>query len=212
MLEALLVVAALLLVGCAPKQQMIKARQKCVECALKRAPDPASLPSAATTFREHCDDGDPATCSVLGVMYEQGRGVLQDHRMAMQLYEVACNDRNGQGCANLGCMYERGITGKVDFPAATLMYELSCRLESAQGCYHLARMRYRSGDSKRALPWLESACKNGNADACLGLGAVYQHGNGVAVNSELAKTMYRAACKHGLDSGCARLDAMLAQR
>ncbi len=206
--QASVIVAALLIIGCASKRQLVEARQKCVECALKRTPDPASLPNAAATFRELCDDGDAASCSVLGVMYEQGRAVLQDHRMAMQLYQVACNDRNARGCANLGRMYEKGITGMVDLPAASLMYELGCRLESAQGCYHLARMRYRMGDTKGARASLEAACKNGSADGCLGLGALYQHGNGVTQSAELAKTMYSAACKHGLDSGCDRLDEM----
>ncbi len=61
------------------------------------------------------------------------------------------------------------------------------------------------GKARRAL---SRACDHAHPDACLGLGALYQHGHGVEPNRERASRLYAQACRLGAAMGCERLVAL----
>lgn len=75
--------------------------QACVDGALRRNPDLTVLAEAVTRFDEGCRDGDPAACSLLGVMLERGLAVPQDESAARNLYNRACEAGNEIACAHL---------------------------------------------------------------------------------------------------------------
>lgn len=75
--------------------------QTCVDGALQRDPERSVLPAAAERFQAGCDDGDPAACSLLGLMHERGLAVKQDDRIARSLYQRACEAGNRLGCIHL---------------------------------------------------------------------------------------------------------------
>lgn len=75
--------------------------QECVDGALQRHPDPAILADAVVRFDLGCRAGDPAACSLLGLMHDQGLAVPQNTAKAVALYARACNAGNRLGCAHL---------------------------------------------------------------------------------------------------------------
>jgi TPR repeat protein len=75
--------------------------QECVDGALRRDPDPTVLVEAAERFDAGCRAGDPAACSLLGVMHDRGLAVVQDSAAARKLYARACSAGNKLGCTHL---------------------------------------------------------------------------------------------------------------
>src|SRR5688572_2070680 len=101
MLAARLVVLAIIVAstwGCAGERGLSAARQECIECALREHADPESLELASERFTNGCAEGDPRSCSVLGVMLEQGRGVPMDLPRAAELFGQACRGGNMPAC------------------------------------------------------------------------------------------------------------------
>jgi TPR repeat protein len=74
--------------------------QECVENALRNAPDPSDVRDAVSAFTSACEAGEAPACSVLGVMYEVGRGFPLDTPRALALYGAACDAHNPRACAN----------------------------------------------------------------------------------------------------------------
>lgn len=72
--------------------------QECVDGALHRDPDRTVLHDAWKRFDQGCRAGDPAACSLLGVMHERGLTVRSDLQAARGLYERACKAGNSLGC------------------------------------------------------------------------------------------------------------------
>lgn len=75
--------------------------QACADGALRGSPEPSVLPLAFTRFKEGCDLGDPAACSLLGVMYERGLAIPRSATTARSLFARSCNAGNHLGCSNL---------------------------------------------------------------------------------------------------------------
>jgi TPR repeat protein len=125
----------LLLGACAPTSRVSSYHQRCLECALRRSADPTGIEQARIYFSEGCVDGDVPSCSVLGVMYEHGRGVAADTTRAMALYRYACMRGNAGSCVNLGRLME---AGRGDVAGAAAAYEVACATKHAEGCQRLA--------------------------------------------------------------------------
>jgi TPR repeat protein len=136
---SLLLLLAGTMVACTPPSRVSAYHQHCLECALRRTADPTGVPQAVRYFGEGCRDGDARSCSVLGVMYERGRGVVADRDQALTLYGRACRGGNPEGCVNLG----RLVEGR-DAEGALVAYEVACAGHNAEGCR-------RRADAERAV-------------------------------------------------------------
>ncbi len=195
-------------VGCARPGPVTAERQECVECALRQRPDstdPSTLPQAEEQFGRWCAEGDSRSCSVLGVMYEFGRGVARDEQKAVVLYTRACRDNNARACVSLGRMMELGTAARADIAGATTMYDSACRSGDQEGCVAFARMLFGEGALKRSANILKRGCRTGHAPACEALGVMAEQGRGVAKNARRAQKLFRRACKGGSTQACARL-------
>jgi len=199
-------------VGCATgaTQSGLAGRQQCVECAIVSGPAPESLAGAAERFGDGCRRGQGASCSALGLMHMHGRGVSQDRARATALLERACQLGNTRGCVHLGRLLEDGSAERRDPQGAALMFELGCEQGESEGCYSLAQLRYQQGRTAEAERALEQACDDQYALACTGLGAMVQHGHGVAPNGARARQLYLHACRLGEPSACRRLAGLAA--
>src|SRR5262245_937996 len=55
-----------------------------------------------------CDAGDAESCTELGWIYYEGRGVAKDEVRAARRFQQACDGRSMNGCYGLGAMYRLG--------------------------------------------------------------------------------------------------------
>jgi TPR repeat protein len=67
----------------------------------------------------------PYAQSNLGVMYNNGEGVLQDHAEAVKWYRLAAEQGNAKAQYNLGVMYENGEGVRQDYVEAVTWYRLA---------------------------------------------------------------------------------------
>ena len=120
-------------VGCTPTPRVSSYHQRCLECALRRSANPLEVAEAYAYFSEGCEAGDARSCSVLGVMVEQGRGVPADSSRALRLYRFACAGGNTDACVNVGRLVEPG-----DVAGAVAAYEVACAARHPDACQRLA--------------------------------------------------------------------------
>jgi TPR repeat protein len=88
--------------------------QECVEHALRNQPEEDTVREAAVAFAGACREGEAASCSALGVMYELGRGFPVSTPHALALYGAACEAHNLRACENRDSLLLRDPTATRD--------------------------------------------------------------------------------------------------
>jgi TPR repeat protein len=109
-------------------------------------------------------------CAELGDLYETGRGVPRDVKLAaLSYYAPACGGLVPIACTRAGRLFERAPE-VVNLPRAASMYEAGCRLGQAEACFNLGVMyaegRGRPRDAAKALTFYEQACARGLKQVC----------------------------------------------
>ncbi len=192
--------------GCATSTDILEAeKQRCVECALRENPNPELLADAKRKFEGWCDQGDARSCSVLGVMYEQARGVPRDLPRAARLYGKSCRHGNARACVSLGRMMEAGTAARPDPAGAATMYEMACLKGEARGCHESGRLAAAAGLHQRAATHFRDGCKGGFAASCESLAEMTANGQGVTQSERRAKQLFRRACRGGQARACDRM-------
>lgn len=150
----------------------------------------ADMKKVFATYKQGCDDGNPAGCANLGNMYYSGLGTQQNYGKAKDFYEQACDGGSNAGCSNLGSLYYEGLGVKQNYRKARKYYEKSCNTESSSVCKNLGIMyEYGQGvgvDYDRALTLYKKEC-----DAS-------EDGNGCSD----FKLLFKKACVNSSNSFC----------
>jgi TPR repeat protein len=115
------------------------------------------------------DRGDPNAQYRLGVLYDQGHGVLQDSTAAMRWYRKAADQGNTDAQFTIGIMYAKGEGVPQDFAAAVAWYRKAAEQGYASAQNNLGTM-YTQGegvpqDFVFAHMWFNLAAAAGNQDA-----------------------------------------------
>ncbi len=84
---------------------------------------------AASSYRVMAERGDAASQYALGTMYDQGKGVMQDHTEALRWFRKAATQGYADAQSLLGFRYERGMFVPQDHAEALRWY----RKAAAQG-------------------------------------------------------------------------------
>ena len=72
-----------------------------------------NYPTALQAFRQLADKGNARAQHLLGLMYDNGEGVVQDYRQAVAWYSKASAQGNADAQYNLGMMYGNGTGAQV---------------------------------------------------------------------------------------------------
>ncbi|EAK5748022.1 sel1 repeat family protein [Campylobacter lari] len=97
--------------------------------------------NAIKYYKQACDLNSGISCSNLGVMYEDGKGVEKDNFKAVEFYQKACSLNDNLGCFNLAIMYENGKGIRKDTSKALEYFGKACDLKSDDGCENYARLK-----------------------------------------------------------------------
>ena len=102
----------------------------------------------------------------LGVMYEKGKGVKQNHRKAKKWFSLAADQGLIQAQTTLASMYHEGEGVSKNYEAASKWYHLAAEQGDADAQYKLGLM-YSNGegisqDNKEATKWFQLAVEQGN--------------------------------------------------
>jgi TPR repeat protein len=171
-----------------------------VEAGLKAA-QAGDFVTALREWKPLAEQGDIDAQFNLGIMYNFGRGVSQEYKIAAKWYRKAAEQGDARAQFNLGMMYRKGEGVSKDFKEAVKW----CRKAAEQG-YAKAQSRlgifYENGqgvsqDYRKAVKWFRKAAEQGEAYAQFNLGYLYSNGKSVSKDFKEAVKWYRKAAEQG---------------
>jgi hypothetical protein len=138
------------------------------------------------------EQGNAQAQSILGWLYENGEGVTQDDKQALEWYQKAANQGFAEAQYNLGNMYH-----DKDNEQAVFWYKKAAQQGDIGAQFTLGWM-YDTGlgvtrDEKQAVMWYQKAANQGHAMSQYNLGWMYHQGRGTAIaqNFQQAKAWYQ---------------------
>jgi len=140
-------------------------------------------------FEKACNDNNPVALFYLGTMYYDGEGVEKDYKKAYSLLKKAVDLEYYPAFVHLGIMYENGQGIDKDEKEASKLYQTAALHGEDAAIFNQAMMYERHKDYKKAFQ-LFSSIKHKNINALLGIGRLYEKGNGVEKNYSLALKYY----------------------
>jgi hypothetical protein len=91
--------------------------------------------AAVQYYHFGCVGGDPLGCTYLAAMYDQGRGVPQNHARAAAMFERACVVGGEEhACAEFGRLLIEGVGVQQDVPRGRTLIGLACSRGQPLGC------------------------------------------------------------------------------
>ena len=145
--------------------------------------------SSGSNFNEiekKAKQGDAEAQFNLGVLYDIGKGVEQNHTKAAHWYQRAANQEHATARFNLGVSYYNGEGVKQNHTKAANFFRLAAEQGHAKAQFNLGALYYKgegvAQNYTAAANWYRRAAKQGVAKAQFNLGALYHNGEGVAQN------------------------------
>ncbi|QRN93222.1 sel1 repeat family protein [Archangium violaceum] len=165
--------------------------------------------AALLVSEKDCARGNAPGCYVLGTLYLEGHGVVQNPSRAAAFLEKACTGGSAQGCGLLSTLHLEGRGVALNPSRAVALLEKACTGGDAGACSNLGSLygkgRVVSRDSSRAAELYGKACRSGDAQGCSNLGAAYLNGTGVPQDPSRAAELFDEACGKGNASACGNL-------
>jgi uncharacterized protein len=166
--------------------------------------------SQASRLDTKCLAGDVISCTQLGDMYANGRGVPRDIVRAGQAYERSCNLGAPDVCNTLGEIIE--MTGDLDggTKRAEQFFQKACQGGSSPGCLNLGLAAAARDELTLATSLYGKSCDGGWAPGCHQLGLSYQEGVGVTKDFAKAVALFSHACDGEFADSCVLLGNLYA--
>jgi TPR repeat protein len=159
---------------------------------------PDRAEDAAAEYRDACDDGFPAACTNLGVLYATGKDVTPNDTQAVDLFTAACDAGQAVACTNLGLMLQsgRGVTAP-DARRAQDLFEKTCSPREPVACLEAGRGYLHDPnnppDYEAAARVFRTACRQAPT-FCGSLGRLLAECPALALPEDNALDLLRSAC------------------
>lgn len=159
---------------------------------------PDRAEDAAAEYWDACNQGFPAACTNLGVLYATGNDVAPNDTQAVDLFTAACDAGQAMACTNLGLMLQsgRGVTAP-DARRAQDLFEKTCSPREPVACLE-AGLGYLHDpnsppDYEAAARVFRTACRQAPT-FCGYLGRLLAECPALALPEENAHDLLRSAC------------------
>ena len=110
----------------------------CVDAAAE-AERRGQLPRAVELYTRGCEAGVARTCTLLGTLVWQGRGVSADPARAQTLYLRACEGGDAAGCFSAAICYRTGACAEKNDAEATRLLHKACDGGDSRACANLGK-------------------------------------------------------------------------
>lgn len=162
--------------------------------------DKQDYPEALKWFRKAAELGYIGSQNNLGVMYNNGQGVVKDEVEAVKWYRKAAEQGSDIAQFNLGKIYRDGEGVKQNFAEANKWFLKAAEQGNAeaQTSIGVSYLRGRGGfakDSQKAIEWLQKAAAQGDVNGMNNIGTIYMNGDGVTRDLDKAEEWYKKAQK-----------------
>jgi TPR repeat protein len=139
---------------------------------------------AAVWYRKSAEQGNEKAQNALGALYWSGDGIEKDKAEAVRWYRKSARQGNSNAMFNLGAAYYNGEGVGVDDTLAFSWFLLSSEAGNPSGNDAAKRSQGESGPSRFG-------------DACNAIGRMYEKGDELPKNVQLAASWYRKAAEQG---------------
>lgn len=140
--------------------------------------------SAYTQFSSLQGEESGRACYYLGIMNQQGWGIIADPAKAAVFYECAGEKSHIKALHNLAGLYHRGLGVPQDLDKALELYRRSAGQGGAKAAHRLGLIYFQGDGVPRdfvlAREWWQKAFERGEADSGYNLGILYRRGLGIA--------------------------------
>ncbi len=156
---------------------------------------------ALEEWRPLAEQGQVDAQNNLGILYDNGWGVGQNHGEAVKWYRLAAVQGHAMAQSHLGDMYGYGKGVPQDYIEAEKWYRLAAEQGIAVAQNNLGTM-YNNGegvaqDYAEAVRWYRKAAEQNYAIAQFNLANMYNNGKGVREDYAEALKWYRRAAEQG---------------
>jgi len=173
--------------------------------------------TAMNEFKPLADNGDPVAQFYIGLMYDNGEGVLQSYPQAIVWYTKSADKGFAPAQSNLGVIYESGGLVERDFKKAASYYQKAAEQGDTAAQFNLGLMYYvgRGADFPRntaqAAIWYGKAAELGSAVAQNAYGQLCENGYGVKLSYIAAYKWYSLAAEGGSDPAKTNMETLAAR-
>jgi len=176
----------------------------CNKSSFALVPQKPNIQKPDKEFRELEDaarKGNAEAQYNLGIMYENGYGVTQNHLRAVKWYRRAALNEHVAAQYNLGVMYLNGTGVEQNFTTAKNWLQKAAEHDFMLAQHNLGVMYFRGDGVEQngvdAAKWHLRAAKQGSIGSQCNLGIMYANGFGVNQNYKLAVSWFRKAAEGG---------------
>lgn len=172
----------------------------------------ANHAKAVQFCRDECNHNQAQSCTLLGELYRNGKGIQKSYKKAGKYYKKACDLGNAEGCDYLGYLYENPDGKNHDYVKSYRYYKKACDLNSSVGCgnsgfLHLKGLGVQNNYTK-AVDLYEKSCDLNYARGCYILGQLFENPENMVLDSAKAGTYYKKACTLGDNDACKKYQAL----
>ena len=179
------------------KKEALKWYRKAAEQGYVSAQN--SLQKKFEETRAEAGKGDVIAQHNLGVMYDNGIGVLQDHNAAVKWYRKAATKKNLENAKKRFEVNFEETKAKADKGGIIAQHSLGVMYDNGIGVKE---------NREEAKKWYRKAAEQGHADAQFLFGAMLRKGKGVLEDHKESVKWYRKAAEQGHASAQYRLGVM----
>lgn len=149
---------------------------------------------------------------LLGVMYQQGKGVEKNYKRAAKWYQLAADQKLPAAQNHLGYLYHYGKGVPQNLRKAVKFYKLSAT-QNDNLAFHNLGIVYENGhgvsqDYEKAIKYYKIAAKSGFAESQNEVGLMFLAGLGVSQNFEKAVYWFGLSANQGHVIGQSNLGYM----
>jgi TPR repeat protein len=154
--------------------------------------------TALKLLKPLADEGNMVAQERIGRLYERGKAVPADFRVALEWYRKAADQGDALAQAHVGRIYRSGaFGGRADFATALRYYRQSAAKGVAVAQLGLGSM-YKDGEGvpenpAEAVAWFRKAAAQGDAVAQMNLASMYRYGQGVPKDLKEAQRLLTLA-------------------
>jgi Sel1 repeat len=165
-------------------------------------PEPRPLPFSTKPDLDAAEHGNVEAQFILGMCYEEGKGVPRDYAEAVKWFHRAADHGHAAAECQLGFCYFVGEGVKQDAEEAARWYGKAAGQGNAAGQFNLGSC-YAAGkgvakDAAEAVRWYRRSAEQGFAKAQYNLGVCCESGFGISQDPFVAVKWYRKAADQGL--------------
>jgi hypothetical protein len=167
-----------------------------------KASERASEPEKS--LEDSCNEGKGRDCMDLAAKHLKGRGVDKSDALAAKYLDKACEHGEAVGCEMFAKMLRDGRGAAADPERARKLFAKACDAGAFGACTSLG-LEAMESDKTKGVAFLTKACGGDDALGCMGLGALYLHGNGVPKDLPKARSLLDKSCRLGQESACEKV-------